>query len=168
MSGSPTTTKPWYRHFWPWFILALPATVVVASLATAYIAFRGADSLVDDNYYREGLAINHRLQEARVAAELGLRAEIVFDALSGEVLVALPGYGGEEDLLQLWMLHPVDSRRDLLIELQRSTPGHYRADLEAVLANRFYLRLESTEGRWRLNGELDFANSSRVQLVPDA
>lgn len=168
MSANPTTTKPWYRHFWPWFILALPATVVIAALATVYIAFRGADSLVDDNYYREGLAINRRLQEDRAATELGLRAEIVFDTLSGEVMVAIPGYRGKEDSLQLWMLHPVDSHRDLLVELRRRSLGNYRGDLEVVLANRFYLRLQSTEGRWRLNGELDFANSSRVHLVPDA
>ena len=43
--------KPWYREPWPWIIMAGPATVVVAGVATAVIAFRGADGLVADDYY---------------------------------------------------------------------------------------------------------------------
>ena len=33
-----TDTKPWYRQFWPWFIIALPCAAVVGSIATAIIA----------------------------------------------------------------------------------------------------------------------------------
>ncbi|MDX2349593.1 MAG: FixH family protein, partial [Porticoccus sp.] len=43
-------TKPWYRQFWPWFLMALPGSVVIAGLTTVYIAFNGADTLVNDNY----------------------------------------------------------------------------------------------------------------------
>ena len=38
---------PWYRQFWPWFIIALPATAVVASLATVWIAVVAAPDRVD-------------------------------------------------------------------------------------------------------------------------
>ena len=39
-------TKPWYRQFWPWFIIALPASAVVAGLTTLWIAVQTTDSLV--------------------------------------------------------------------------------------------------------------------------
>ena len=39
-------TKPWYRQFWPWFIICLPASAVVASLYTVSLAVRTTDSLV--------------------------------------------------------------------------------------------------------------------------
>ena len=51
-------TLPWYRQFWPWFLICLPGSVVVAALTTMYIAHKGADDLVVDEYYKEGLAIN--------------------------------------------------------------------------------------------------------------
>ena len=45
---------PWYKQFWPWFIIALPASVVVASFFTLWLAISNPDQLVvdDDEYQR--------------------------------------------------------------------------------------------------------------------
>jgi hypothetical protein len=48
--------KPWYRQFWPWFLIALPATVVVASIATFIIA-NSQPLEVDPTYARSGFAV---------------------------------------------------------------------------------------------------------------
>ncbi|MFT7320700.1 FixH family protein, partial [Congregibacter sp.] len=32
--------EPWYQQFWPWFLIALPGSVVIAGLSTLYIANR--------------------------------------------------------------------------------------------------------------------------------
>ena len=32
-----TDLLPWYRQFWPWFLIALPGTVVVAAIGTLVI-----------------------------------------------------------------------------------------------------------------------------------
>lgn len=37
---------PWYRQFWPWFIIALPASAVVASFITLWLAISNPDPLV--------------------------------------------------------------------------------------------------------------------------
>lgn len=34
---------PWYRQFWPWFLIAIPLLGVVLSTITAVNAIRGAD-----------------------------------------------------------------------------------------------------------------------------
>ena len=31
--------QPWYRHFYVWMLILLPASVVVASVITVHIAF---------------------------------------------------------------------------------------------------------------------------------
>ena len=43
---------PWYRQFWPWFIIALPAAAVIASFITLWLAVSHPDQLVvsDDQY----------------------------------------------------------------------------------------------------------------------
>ena len=66
--------KPWYKQFWPWFIISLPASAVIAGLITVYIAFENADSLVADDYYKSGLAINNRIKQQQNAASKGLAA----------------------------------------------------------------------------------------------
>jgi len=40
------TGSAWYHHFWPWFIVGLLATSVLASLTTVAIAVRYRDAEV--------------------------------------------------------------------------------------------------------------------------
>jgi hypothetical protein len=42
-----TDTKPWFKQFWPWFLMALPASVVVASMVTIVIAVKNAPTITD-------------------------------------------------------------------------------------------------------------------------
>jgi uncharacterized protein len=60
---------PWYRYGHVWMVIAGPAIVVVAALATGYVAMRGADPVVDADYYRHGTEINKTLaQKAKLPA----------------------------------------------------------------------------------------------------
>jgi len=44
---------PWYRQFWPWFIIALPAAAVIAGFFTLWLAISRPDYLVvDDEEYQ--------------------------------------------------------------------------------------------------------------------
>jgi hypothetical protein len=49
-----TPEPPWYKQFWPWFIIALPATAVIASFITLYLAISRPDYIVveDEEYQR--------------------------------------------------------------------------------------------------------------------
>ena len=50
----PGQIEPWYRQFWPWFIIALPASAVIASFISLWLAVSNPDHLVvtDDEYER--------------------------------------------------------------------------------------------------------------------
>ena len=44
---------PWYRQFWPWFIIALPAAAVLASFFSLWLAISNPDYIVvDDEEYQ--------------------------------------------------------------------------------------------------------------------
>lgn len=44
---------PWYRQFWPWFIIALPAASIIAGIITVYLALsRPFHLVVGDEEYR--------------------------------------------------------------------------------------------------------------------
>jgi uncharacterized protein len=44
---TPADSAPWYRHFWPWFILALLGSAVAGSLVSAYLAVHYPDPVLE-------------------------------------------------------------------------------------------------------------------------
>jgi hypothetical protein len=50
----PGQIEPWYKQFWPWFIIALPASAVIASFFTLWLAISNPDHLVvDEDEYQQ-------------------------------------------------------------------------------------------------------------------
>lgn len=51
-SQSADQVLPWYRQFWPWFIIALPTAAVIGSFISLWLAVSHPDYLVvsDDEY----------------------------------------------------------------------------------------------------------------------
>jgi len=146
-------TLPWYRQFWPWFLILLPGSVVVAAIATLIIAQRGADDLVVDEYYKEGLAINRRLAKLERAAALGLSAELHVAGDGVEVLLSGPADHSE---LHLALSHPLEADNDLEIVLRRGATGAYAARLPRPVSPHWHWHLEPpAPARWRLAGVLD-------------
>ena len=46
--------QPWYRQFWPWFIIALPTSAVIASFISLWLAVSNPDHLVvDEQEYQQ-------------------------------------------------------------------------------------------------------------------
>ena len=67
----PRIAERWHQEPIAWLVFGLPAVVVVASFITLGIAMQGADSLVVDDYYKQGLEINEvlvREDHAKAAA----------------------------------------------------------------------------------------------------
>jgi uncharacterized protein len=42
-----TPADPWYRHFWPWFILAMLAGAVTGSFVSLYLALHHSDVVLE-------------------------------------------------------------------------------------------------------------------------
>ncbi len=148
-------TTPWYRQFWPWFLFGLPGVVVVAGLTTWWIAAHNADSVVVDDYYKEGLAINRELGKQQRAQALGLQASLSYTGGALEIL--LEG-DARPAALHLKLSHPIDARRDQSFRMAQVTPGRYRTEASLGSASRWLWQLEplvaGTDAEWRLDGEL--------------
>lgn len=146
---------PWYRQFWPWFLFGLPGIVVVAGLSTWYIAETGADHLVADDYYKEGLAINRELVKQKRARELGISATVAVER--GYIRAEMSG-DVQAPALLLVMSHPMDSAQDFELKLAQRRTGVYEAPWPATPSQRWIWQLESIaadqEKTWRVDGDL--------------
>ena len=61
MNDNPDNSGPWWRHGHVWLLIAGPAVVVVAGVATILIALRHPDPVLAEDYYRRGIEINRTL-----------------------------------------------------------------------------------------------------------
>ncbi len=145
-------SQPWYQQFWPWFLILLPASVVVAGLSTLFIANRHADDLVVDDYYKDGLAINRQLEKKQRADQLGISATLTFSGSWVDVRLAGPVTAPE---LQLLLSHPLESDRDFEVALRRIDAGLYRGTLREKIQPRWHWTLEGGGSEpWRLDGSV--------------
>lgn len=147
---------PWYLQFWPWFLIALPASVVIAAFATLYIANRHADDLVVDEYYKDGLAINRQLERKQRAEQQGISATVYIDG--GSAVVTITG-AVEASSLDLRFSHPLEADRDFSTSVENFGSGIYRGNLSTPVAPRWHWVLEGGgKDGWRLDGTLATAD----------
>lgn len=163
-------TKPWYRQFWPWFIIALPASAVVASLYTVSLAVRTTDSLVVTSDDGMDVVAGRHLAAERFAAEHGLRATLTFDLESGAIHARLAADATVDwpKTLQLLFSHPAFADRDQTILMTAAMPdsdgnptwsGHFIN----VPDGRWYVVLADGDA-WRLSDS--WSGAAVLQLEP--
>jgi hypothetical protein len=145
---SAERSQAWYRERWPWILMAGPAIVVAAGLVTAWLAFSGADGLVVDDYYKQGLAINKTLGRSDAAERLGVQAELHF--ADGRVSVTLAN-APVRGALSLRLVHPTRAGMDQSVDLAALRPGVYEGKLHAPQPGRWHVVLEDRD--WRLAGD---------------
>jgi hypothetical protein len=141
--------KPWYRQLWPWLVISGPGAVLVAGAITMWLAFSGADGLVAEDYYKQGLAINRQLAREEAARAQGIGASV---ELSGErIRVQLSGAAPEA--LFVHLAHATRAGHDVRLRLTRDANGAYEAPLEALPKGRWHIVIEDPRGTWRIARE---------------
>jgi hypothetical protein len=148
MTQEQTDSGPWYHYFWPWFIVVLLGSTVIAGISTVFIAVRGADPLVSDDYYREGKEINQSFAADREATLREARASVRID---GGVSVELEILGDLPKELDLELSHATLSEFDRRLRLRPASKGRYMTT-ETPPEGPFYVTLHPAgEGApWRL------------------
>lgn len=157
-----TPRKPWYREPWPWLIMSGPAIVVVAGVATAIIAFRGADGLVADDYYKQGLGINRQIARDEAARTLGIAGEVRLDG--NMVRVTLRSTAALPDRVTLRFAHHSRASEDRIVHLARRGEGAYEAPLPDLPPGRWRTIVETAQ--WRVAALLDTRTGNSAALEP--
>lgn len=140
------STLPWYRHRWPWILMAGPAAVVVAGAATIWIAFATADGLVAEDYYKQGLAINKVIAREEEARRRGVAADLSLSG--GRIRVDLRN--DEPPAVFVHLVHGTRAGYDQRLRLARTAAGTYEAELPELPAGRWRAAIEDPQARWRI------------------
>ncbi len=144
-----TPAKPWYRDRWPWLLMAGPAIVVVAGIATAWLAWSTDDGVVADDYYKRGLIINRQLERSRHGETLGLGAVLEITP-EGAVRLRLSGLAdaAAPANLRAMLANATRAGGDRLVTLERGADGIYAGRMAPLPAGRWRVSVETDA--WRL------------------
>ncbi|NUU00976.1 FixH family protein [Herbaspirillum robiniae] len=177
-SASPTltpgaTVAPWYRHRWPWLLMAGPAIVVVAGLSTVWLAVVRGDALVADDYYKQGKAINKDLRRDREAWRLGAQIALSYDPaarlLRGRVqMKQMPAAGEQGRTLFLSLVHPTQPAKDRALIAQAAADGSFAVPVDELEQARWRLVAEDGSRAWRLHGSWSWPQQRQVEMSAEA
>jgi len=156
---------PWHREPLMWFVVGLPLTVVVAAFITLYLAARGSDDVVRDDFRKEGLAIYVDPARDAAAAAAGARATLVVDAARGQIRATVTlGQGTAPDTLLVLLSHATQAELDRLLTLH-GADGRYEGAMEELPEGHWYVEITPPDRSWRLRG--DFQDSTAaIELAP--
>ena len=169
---------PWHKEPWAWYILSILLVTFCWGGFQVYTAFSNQDSVVVDDYYKVGKAINGDKTRIKAARALNISATLTIDELIGEVRVSIRGNTEDwPDQLQLSFLSPVFADQDKIITLQKSIPNNsvqiYVGQLAEQVVGRYYVQLETQdqfipevgfESGWKITQEAFITEGETLSL----
>ncbi|THF64387.1 FixH family protein [Pseudothauera rhizosphaerae] len=171
MNTSSTTPlakpEPWFKQFWPWFLLAIPGASILAGIVFLTISIKSWDGLVVDDYYKEGRAIVMTIDRLALAGKLGLSAgvrvyedRIVVD-LSAADTTSIP------EVIHLTIAHPTRGGMDQELLLRRHG-GSFTGVIQPLHAGRWLFQIEDESRSWRMNGAAYLPTETEIRIDPSA
>ncbi|MDP4983351.1 FixH family protein [Pseudoalteromonas tunicata] len=159
-------TLPWYKQFWPWFILSIPMiTVVTCIFFIVYSVQKGPDMVVDD-YYKQGKAINLELSKFQKAKALYLHGDLTIDA--DKVTFAFTkGDASKVTALKLAFYHPTLKENDFDMILAKNANGHFSGFSDHINQERYTIFIEPMDQSWKLKENIVLPATGPFKITPE-
>ena len=157
--------NPWYKEFWPWFLIAVPIITFTMGGVLLKLAVSTEDSLLVDDYYKEGKAINARLDKEAIAKKMNITTDLTINDGS----IALQFHSGipkEGNAVKLSFYHVTLEDRDVSVLLSRDANGIYRGFVEESLDGKWRVSLTPFDDSWKIQNTLHLPYSGTIKFNP--
>lgn len=162
-----TDSTPWYKQFWPWFILAILGWGVVSATTTLIVAVRNPPQMMTGDYAKLGKALVDTHVRADRAEALGLTAQLGLVERDLRLDLRAADSAALGDTVMLLAQHPTDASQDLQIVLARQADGGYRGQVEA-LPSRGRMIVSDLEQSWWISSSYRVEDGALdIRLVPE-
>lgn len=152
------------KNTWLFFVVSIPLTSVILSSIMVYFAISGRDSLVSDNYYKDGLDINQTIGQDKLAQKLAVSAKVTINQ-DGDAFIKLDSLASApEPFLTLKLVHPTLGDLDSATKLFPTENG-YIAEVPANLSGLWYIDLYAHDESWRVRKQTSLPTTGFV-LTP--
>ncbi len=156
--------RPWYKEPYVLMLIGFPTASIIACMFLIYLAASTKDTLVRDNYYKDGLAMNQEFKWDKKSQAMDVRLELKIEGNTAQIhllntRMELP------NTLQLKLSHPTLKAQDRDSMLQRQEQQKfYQGFIDSSLDGRYYIQVESMEQSWRIRKELYIKNGALISI----
>lgn len=155
--------RPWYKEPFVWMLIGVPLSSVIVGSFFIYLAASTKDTLVRDNYYKDGLAINQLKQWEKKAASLDVK--LTMNLNGNDAMITINNSRQTPpNSLTLKLSHPTLKEKDRDAFLQHTQDGQYIGFIESFENGRFYIMIESVEQQWRIKKNLEVIQGNVTAL----
>ncbi|NVK39453.1 MAG: FixH family protein [Gammaproteobacteria bacterium] len=149
--------RPWYKEPYVWMLIGIPLSSVIVGIFFITISVQNKDTLVRDNYYKDGLAYNSELQWDKKAKQLDVRFEILIE--DNEMHMKLMNSRqAAPATLKVSLGHPTIPEKDRESHLQLKQDNAYIGFIDTLENGRYYLLIECAEQQWRIRKDIWIKN----------
>lgn len=163
---STRNSSPWYTHFWPWFLIAIPTSSFIVGGVVIYLANTTSDSLVVDDYYKEGKAINANIDKTSRAKYLNITTELQINESGSVALTFHSGIPKSGEALKLFLYHVTLENKDMESVLTRDANGIYRGSFDSSVKGKWQASLLPFNGEWKIQDTVYLPQSRPVVFNP--
>lgn len=158
-------TTPWYKQFWPWFLITIPVISMILSITMLNLALNTEDSLVIDDYYKEGRGINLELTKVKEAKVQGISTRITFNnkRVSLEFNTGAPQ---SAQALQLFFYHPTLQNKDFSLLLTQNANRAYTGVSKQDLTGKWTITLTPMDEKWKIVKDITLPREQGFEFNP--
>ncbi len=142
--------RAWYQEPYVWLVILFPSLAVIGGMITITLAINSNDGLVVDDYYKQGLQINQKLDRDYAAGRYGLKAFMAFYVSDQVIEINL--YRNTDyvlpNTLNVTFFHHTRSGFDTSLTFEKMENSIYRGQLPNLIAGEWTVELSADD--WRL------------------
>ncbi|PHR66948.1 MAG: hypothetical protein COA51_00645 [Idiomarina sp.] len=158
--------KPWYKQFWPWFLMLIPFSVVIAMIITLTIASGYGDNpMVVDDYYKKGRGINAQVEKVQAAQALNI--EFTFKQSENAFTLTYNSGAPEQfSALKVSFYHTTLAEKDFTVTLTADAQGVYRGNLPDNEEGKWTITITPFDDSWRVTQQVQLPAYRELAIKP--
>jgi len=158
-----TDNRPWYKEPYVLMLIGVPLSSVIMGIFFISLAVNTKDTLVRDNYYKDGLAINQEMKWDKKSVELDIELSVLIEGNNASIAIN-KSRQTPPTTLTLKLSHPTLKEKDRDAFLQHSQKGNYKGFINNLEDGRYYIMVESIEQQWRIRKSVHITQGSAFLL----
>jgi uncharacterized protein len=152
-------TKPWYKYFWPWFIIGVFIWTLASGIGMLYFASKNVPSF-DEDYSKLGKVYDDEAN--RRARQFGIRGKLSVN--KGVVMITLSPLELQIGKSELKFIHPMDEKKDIIIPVATENNIITLSKSLDLTEGTWRVKFKDMEHNWAISGEVDYPQGMTTNL----